>query len=88
MKPVAVIYAFKPQGSLTMDTGTGKTQITLLGGAIASVIIWAINTYALKTPMPDYIDSSIITIICSLCAYFTPHDASVANLIPGKGPSQ
>lgn len=64
--------------------GTGKSQATLIGGAIASIVIWALNTYVLHPAMPDYIGTAITTIICYGCAYFVPHNASVANLIRGR----
>lgn len=67
------------------QSGTGKSQATLIGGAISTIVIWALNTYVLHPPMPDYIGTAITTIICYGCAYLTPHTASVANLIPGKG---
>lgn len=87
MKPSRVIVGFLPCGGFSMD-GTGKSQATLIGGAIATIAIWALNSYVLPAPMPDYIGTAITTLICYVAAYFTPHDVSVANLIPGKGKSQ
>jgi hypothetical protein len=68
-----------------MDIGTGKSQATLIGGAISTIVIWALNTYVLHPPMPDYIGTALTTLICYGCCYFTPHAASLTNLIPGKG---
>lgn len=65
--------------------GTGKSQATLIGGAIATIVIWTLDTYVLKPPMPDYIGTAITTLICYGAAYLTPHSASVVGLIPGKG---
>ncbi|MDE2020079.1 MAG: hypothetical protein KGJ13_07075 [Patescibacteria group bacterium] len=80
-----VIINFKPWGISVDQLGTGKSQATLIGGAIATIVIWSLNTYVLHPPMPDYIGTAITTIICYACAYWTPHNASVANLVPGKG---
>jgi hypothetical protein len=74
-----------------MDTlGTGKSQVTAIGGVISTIVIWALNTYVLHPPMPDYIGTALTTLICYLCCYYTPHDASVTHLLPGTskgGPS-
>lgn len=64
------------------EIGTGKSQATLIGGALATIIIWALNTYVLHPAMPDYIGTAITTLVCYACVYFTPHGSSVLNLLP------
>jgi hypothetical protein len=88
MKPVSCIIGLLPRGTILMDIGTGKTQVTTVGGLTSILAVWLLNTYVVHPPMPDYIDSAITGLICILCTYLTPHDVSVKNLLPSsKGPS-
>lgn len=64
--------------------GTGKSQATLIGGALTTILVYVLDTYVLKTPLPDFVVTALTTIICVGCAYFTPHSASVANLLPSR----
>ena len=69
-----------------MDSlGTGKTQASLIGAFISTIVIWALDTYVLHPPMPDFVATAVTGLICAGCTYFTSHSASVTNLIPGKG---
>jgi len=53
---------------------TRKVGSSAIGGALATIVIWAINTYS-GVEMPPEIAAAITTIIVALIAYLVP-DAS------------
>lgn len=64
--------------------GTGKFQGSFIAGAVTTIVIWGLDTYVLKQPLPPEIAAAVATIIAAIFAWITPHSASVANLIPGR----
>lgn len=66
-------------------SGTGKVQGGSIAGALTTIVFWLLSTYAHISPPPE-IAAAITFVIVNAVAYFTPHDASVVNLIP-KGSS-
>ncbi len=52
--------------------GPNKAIASGLAGAITTIIIWALNTYA-QAGIPDFISGSVLTIITTLLVYYVPH---------------
>lgn len=55
-----------------------KVTIGTLGGAVATVIMWALGQYAHFNPPPE-VATAIGVIIVSLVAYITPHQQGAPN---------
>lgn len=66
---------------------TGKFQGSVIAGAVTTIVIWALDTYVLPSPLPPEIAAAVATLISAAGAFFTPHDSSVANLIPKGSPN-
>lgn len=61
---------------------TRKVGSSAIGGALATIVIWAVNAYS-GVEMPPEIAASITTIIMALIAYFVP-DASTGYNEPDE----
>jgi hypothetical protein len=58
---------------------TRKTQAAALGGAIATVVIWALNTFVLKDPsqrITGEVAAALTTIVTFVVSYLVPPGAS------------
>lgn len=51
---------------------TQKVIGSTVASALATIVVWALNTYALEPDMPDYIVGAVITLCTGLAGYFTP----------------
>lgn len=51
---------------------TMKVVATTLASAIATVLIWLLDTYVFEPDMPAAIASAVLTICVALIGYFTP----------------
>ena len=53
-------------------TGSNKALASMFGGAVAVVLIYAIDQFV-KTPLPAEICAAVQTIVITLLVYFVPH---------------
>ena len=58
-----------------------KVVATTVASAVATILIWALNTYVLEPDMPDYIMGAILTICTALAGYLTT-PASRDRIVP------
>jgi CDP-diglyceride synthetase len=57
----------------------GKSQATVIGGAITTLLVFLLNTYVLPQPLPDYVVAAITTLVCLIVAHYTPQTANPAG---------
>jgi ABC-type branched-subunit amino acid transport system permease subunit len=53
--------------------GSGKAVGAILGGALYTIIVYAIST-ALHITLPSEVSSAIQTLVVTACVYWTPHN--------------
>lgn len=54
--------------------GVAKAGAAIVSGALATILIWVLNTYVLPHGgMPEQIDQSIQILVTAAGVYFTPH---------------
>jgi hypothetical protein len=54
---------------------TRKTQAAALGGAIATVVIWALNAFVLREPgqrITGEVAAAVTTLVTFVVSYFVP----------------
>lgn len=51
---------------------TQKVVATTLASAVATILVWGLNTYVLDPDMPDYIVGAVLTVCTALVGYLTP----------------
>lgn len=49
-----------------------KVVASTLASAVATIVVWAMNTYALEPDMPDYIVGAVLTVCTAITGYLTP----------------
>ena len=52
--------------------GTRKVTVGVLGGALATIIVWRLNESILSTPIPANVTSSLGTVVTAILVYTTP----------------
>lgn len=52
-----------------------KVITSTLASAVATVVIWALDTYLLDPDMPAAVAGSVLTICTALVGYYTPPSA-------------
>lgn len=57
-----------------MMTGapTSKVVSTTLASAIATILIWLLDSYVLEPDMPAAVASAVLTVCVALIGYYTP----------------
>ncbi len=53
--------------------GSNKAIAAAIGGALATIVIWALNRYLPPPPIPAEITAAIQTIIVTGLVWFIPH---------------
>lgn len=54
--------------------GVAKAGAAIIGGSVATILIWVLNTYVLPGGgMPEQIDQAIQVLVTATAVYFTPH---------------
>lgn len=49
-----------------------STFAAVVGGALVQVLVWALNTYALPTPIPDTIAGTLTIAVMAVLSHFVP----------------
>lgn len=53
--------------------GNNKAFATVIGGAVSTILIYALDQYVLPSPLPDLVVGAIGTIVSAVACYLTPH---------------
>lgn len=53
-----------------------STFAAVVGGALVQVTVWALNTYALPTPIPDAIAGTLTIAVMAVLSHFVPDTAN------------
>jgi hypothetical protein len=64
---------------------TNKTIGATVGSALGVIVVWLINTYVVKEPLPVGIEGAITVLITFILGYFVPHGAKETIIVAPDG---
>lgn len=62
-----------------MQNVAQSTFAAVVGGALVQVAVWALNTYALPTPIPDTIAGTLTVAAMAILSHFVPDGPTQAK---------